>query len=167
MSAQTRHVAIGYAGVYYLEVPRPAGSGVEKIYYIRYRKQGKLVEEKVGGQYRDNMTPAKAAEVTASAGYTLNALWDFFVEEKKDNRSFRDERYRYNLHLAPVFGSRTVSDITVQEIERLRIDLEESGKAPATVKHVLSLLKRLFILVCVKAIWNHCRPAFSISPCRP
>jgi len=170
MAARTRHMVIGYAGIYYVEAPRPTGNGVEKIYYIRYRKQGKLIEEKVGGQYRDNMTPAKAAvlrgtriegkelpnkerrsaakaaaaQANAESGSTLSALWEFFVEEKKNNRSFRDERYRYNLYLAPLFGSRIISDITIQEIERLRADLEESGKAPATVKHVLSLLKRLF-----------------------
>ena len=37
----------------------------EKIYYIAYRKEGKLIEEKAGRQFSDNMTPAKASEIRA------------------------------------------------------------------------------------------------------
>ena len=56
MASRKRQSVVGYAGVYFIEVTRAAGYGMEKVYYIRYRKQGKLIEEKVGGQYRDNMT---------------------------------------------------------------------------------------------------------------
>jgi integrase len=95
---------------------------------------------------KERRLAAKSAEAKAKAesGYTLNALWPLFKEEKKNNRSFRDECYRYNMYLEPLFGSRTIPEITVEEVDRLRADLEESGKAPQTVKHVLGLLKRLF-----------------------
>ena len=63
MASRKRQSVVGYAGVYFVEALRAAGHGTEKIYYIRYRKQGKLIEEKVGGQYRDNMTAAKAASI--------------------------------------------------------------------------------------------------------
>ena len=36
-----------YPGVYYIKVKGISGR-MEKIYYIRYRKDGKLIEEKVG-----------------------------------------------------------------------------------------------------------------------
>jgi len=38
---------------------------MEKIFYIRYKKDGKLIEEKVGRQFRDHMTPAKASKIRA------------------------------------------------------------------------------------------------------
>ena len=62
MASRKRESVVGYAGVYFIEVPRAAGYGAEKVHYIRYRKQGKLIEEKVGGQYRDNMTAAIEAQ---------------------------------------------------------------------------------------------------------
>ena len=49
MASRKRQSVVGYAGVYFVEALRAAGHGTEKIYYIRYRKQGKLIEEKVGG----------------------------------------------------------------------------------------------------------------------
>ncbi len=167
MASRKRQPAIGYAGVHYVEVPRVGGYGLEKIYYIRYRRNGKAVEEKVGGQYRDNMTAAKAASMRGArmegrdasneekraeaksikaaeeARYPLNRIWDFFAEEKSSNRTIQDDRIRYNLHLAPDLGTKTIPELTVQDVDKLRAKLEKAGKSPQTVKHVLTLLKRL------------------------
>lgn len=167
MASRKRNQVVGYAGVFYVEMPRPAGNGLEKVYYIRYRRGGKLIEEKVGGQYRDNMTAAKAASIRGSrmegkeasntekrealrqakaeeeARYPLNRLWGLFETEKANNRSLGDDRIRYTLHIAPVLGSKTIPDLTVREVDKLRANLEKDGKSPQTVKHVLTLLKRL------------------------
>ena len=54
-----------YPGVIYLIGAAVGRTGTEKIYYIRYRRDGKLVEEKVGRQYQDGMTPGRAAGIRA------------------------------------------------------------------------------------------------------
>lgn len=36
----------------------------EKIFYIRYHREGKLIEEKAGRQYQDAMTPARSCTDT-------------------------------------------------------------------------------------------------------
>ena len=125
MASRKRQSVVGYAGVYFVEVPRSTGHGLEKVYYIRYRKQGKLIEEKVGGQYRDNMTAAKAssirglrmegkdasneekraavraAKMTEESRYSFNRLWNLFEEAKSSNRSIKDDRIRFNLLRRP------------------------------------------------------------------
>ena len=167
MASRKRQSVVGYAGVYFVEVPRPAGYGAERVYYIRYRKQGRLIEEKVGCQYRDNMTAAKAASirgvrmegkeasneekrvavraarVAEESRYSFNKLWSLFEEAKSANRTLKDDRIRYNLHIAPSLGIKTIPDLTVQDMDRLRAKLEKAGKSPQTVKHVLALVKRL------------------------
>lgn len=167
MASRKRQSVVGYAGVYFVEVPRAAGYGTEKVYYIRYRKQGKLIEEKVGGQYRDNMTAAKAASIrcvrmegkeatneekraTARAAkmaeeshYPLNKIWSLFEEAKSANRTAKDDRIRYNLHIATSLGTKSIPELTVHDIDKLRVKLEKAGKSPQTVKHVLTLVKRL------------------------
>ncbi|MFO7784785.1 MAG: hypothetical protein R6V25_09145, partial [Desulfatiglandales bacterium] len=52
-----------YPGVYWIEgEPQGSPSGKkEKIFYILYRKDGKLVEEKAGRQFQDKMTAARAS----------------------------------------------------------------------------------------------------------
>lgn len=167
MASRNRQVAIGYAGVYFVEIPRAGGYGLEKVYYIRYRRNGKLIEEKVGGQYRDNMTAAKAASIRGvrmegkdasnaekraavkvaraeeEARYSLNCIWSLFEEAKSSNRSISDDRIRFNLHVAPQLGAKSIPELTVHDVDKLRADLEKKGKSPQTVKHVLTLLKRL------------------------
>jgi PAS domain S-box-containing protein len=52
-------------GVYYvIKINRPTGRK-ERAYYIRYRKDGKLVEVKAGDQIKDSMTTEKAAKIRA------------------------------------------------------------------------------------------------------
>lgn len=49
-----------YPGVYYIEGVSADGKA-ERIYYIKYRRGGKVIEEPVGRQFRDDMTPARAS----------------------------------------------------------------------------------------------------------
>lgn len=167
MASRKRQTVVGYSGVYFVEVARAAGYGMEKVYYIRYRKQGKLIEEKVGGQYRDNMTAAKAASIRGvrmegkqasnaekrvavraakqeeESRYSFNKLWVLFEEAKSANRTVKDDRIRFNLHIAPALGTKSIPELTIHDIDKLRVKLEKAGKSPQTVKHVLTLIKRL------------------------
>ena len=52
-----------YQGIYYINGISVANRKQERIYYIVYRKDGKLVEEKAGRQFQDDMTPARAARL--------------------------------------------------------------------------------------------------------
>ena len=54
-----------YPGIFYREADRIGGKGKEKVYYVVFKKDGKVYEEKVGRQYADDMTPAKAAMIRA------------------------------------------------------------------------------------------------------
>jgi hypothetical protein len=54
-----------YPGVYYVKSKAVGRSGIERIYYIRYKRDGKTIEEKAGRQYQNDMTPARAAGVRA------------------------------------------------------------------------------------------------------
>ena len=49
MASRKRQTVVGYAGVFFVEAPRANGNGLEKVYFIRYRKNGKLIEEKSEG----------------------------------------------------------------------------------------------------------------------
>lgn len=60
MPRQERHKT-RYPGVYYIVGKAVGKDEPEKIYYIQYRKNGKLVEEKAGRQYQDDMSPARAS----------------------------------------------------------------------------------------------------------
>ncbi len=58
-----KRIKTSFPGVYYILSTFKKGGRQERIYYIRYRKNGKLFEEKVGRYYQDGVTPEKAAAV--------------------------------------------------------------------------------------------------------
>jgi integrase len=146
-------------------------SGVERVYYVVFKRDGKLVEAKVGRQYADAMTPAKAAAIRGDlmegrrktrketrieeAGrWTLNRLWAFFSEHKASLKSSRDDRYRYAKHIAPLMGQKDVSSLITLDVDRLRRNLSKQGLAPATVKQILVLLKRMVNLGIKKGLFS-------------
>jgi len=52
-----------YPGVYFIQGSAIGTGKPERIYYIIYRKDGRLIEEKAGRQFQDDMTAAKAAQM--------------------------------------------------------------------------------------------------------
>ena len=58
-------IKTAYPGIFYYNVISPATGKPERLYYIRYRRDGKEVEEPCGRQYQDDMTPARASRIRA------------------------------------------------------------------------------------------------------
>ncbi len=54
-----------YPGVFYRNARRMGKKGTERVYYIVFKKEGRVFEEKVGRQHTDAMTLAEAAEIRA------------------------------------------------------------------------------------------------------
>jgi len=153
-----------YPGVYYIEAD--GARGKEKIFYIYYRRNGKQIEEKAGGQYADDMTEARAAGIRADRlrgkelpntekrkvekasklaeeeRPTLSKIWKEYKAQRPDSIPIKYDGYRFDKYLRPMYGDKTPSELHQLDIDRLRIELLKI-KAPQTVKHVLGLLKRL------------------------
>jgi integrase len=151
-----------YPGVFFIDGKTPDGKP-EKIYYIRYKKDGKAIEEKAGRQYKNDMTPAKAAgirgeriqgkdlsnaekrakekaEKEAEKGrYTIDRLWSEYCLNRSPGKSLYTDQNRYEKYIKPEFGSKEPQQLVKLDVDRLRIKLLKN-KSPQTVKHVLNLL---------------------------
>lgn len=148
-----------YPGVFYREADRIGGAGIEQVFYIIFKKDGKNQEEKVGRQYADDMTAARAARIRgeriegkrssrkeirqgqARDVWTIKRLWEKFQEEK-NLKSIKMDASRYNLYLLPYVGSKEPKDLVPLDIDRLTRKALK-GKSPQTVKLTLSLLRRI------------------------
>jgi len=58
-----KRIKTSFPGVYYIISSYNKADRQERIYYIRYRKNGTLFEEKVGRHYADSMSAEKAAVI--------------------------------------------------------------------------------------------------------
>ncbi|MGD1152877.1 MAG: site-specific integrase [Syntrophales bacterium] len=151
-----------YPGVFYREAGRIGGKGKEKIYYIVFKKDGKVYEEKVGRQYSDNMTTARASRIradriegrrlsrkeirdrkkSAEQAWTLARLWSEYESQKTASKSIKTDRCRFDKYLDPALGTKQPHEIIKLDVDRLRMKLAKRLK-PQTVKHILALLKRI------------------------
>ena len=155
-----------YPGVYYIEGTAVSTGKPERIYYIRYRKDGKLIEEKAGRQFQDDMKPARAAHLrtmrvrgrqlsnrerreaaqaeaeAAVSKWTIDRLWEQYKSQKPVSKGLRTDEGRYQNYINPDFGEKEPKELIQLDVDRLRIRLLKKRK-PQTVKHVLALLKRV------------------------
>ncbi len=154
-----------YAGVLYVEGRRADGQ-IERIYYVRYRRDGKMIEEKAGRQFQDDMTPARAsgirtkriegeqenneekrekdrAEKEAEQNrWTIERLWEEYKLQHSDAKSLMKDRDRFNCYLKAPFGAMEPKDLIPLDVDRLRMKLSKDHRS-ATVKNILELLRRL------------------------
>ena len=152
-----------YPGVYFIKSNAVGSNKTEKIYYIVYRKNGNLIEEKAGRQYQDDMTPARAAgmrgeriagnqpsnkekreakkavEHAKAKKWTIDRLFNEYKKGRTSSDSLKIDEGRYENYLKPVFGDKEPRNILPLEVDRLRIKLLKK-RAPQTVKHILNLL---------------------------
>jgi integrase len=173
-----------YPGVFFIEGTSPATGKPETIFYIRYRKAGKMIEEKAGRQFQDDMTPSRANQIRAdrirgkeptrqearekkeaakkaeAARWTFDRLWQEYKERKPDLKGVVTDENRYQNHIKPLMGDREPKTITPFDVDRLRLTLLKTRK-PGTVKNVLELLRRLLNFATKKHLCPV--PAFTIE----
>lgn len=143
-----------YEGVY----TRITDKGV-KVLDITYQRDGKKVWEKVGPEPK--YSPKVARDLRAKR---LTQIWHgeempqdradvpnfgeigkkFLAWAKIHKKSWKADDIRYKLHLKPRFGSVKVDRIAPLDLEKLKKDLMDAGKTPATVRHVLRLFSTIF-----------------------
>lgn len=162
----SKRIKTDYPGVYYREVNRLGKKGTEKIYYVVYKKNGKVLEEKVGRQFVDDMTPAKAATIRGeliegkrqrrseiraqqeaekeleSSKWTINKLWTHYKDNRKPGKSLKTDEGRYTLYLKEPFGDMEPLEIIPLETDRLRLSLSKT-KSAKTVRDILGLLEQI------------------------
>lgn len=150
-----------YPGVYYVEGRAASRTGTERIYYIRYKRNGKTVEEKAGRQFQNDMTAARAAGIRAQRvegrqqsnqdrrkvaaekkqRWTIERLWDEYRAQLPGGGT-KSDRSRWKLHLEKKFGSKEPKQLVKLDTDRLRINLLKK-RSPQTTKHILALLRRI------------------------
>jgi integrase len=160
-----KRMKTNYPGVFFIEGTSLATGKPEKIFYIRYRKAGKMIEEKAGRQFQDDMTPARAAMLRAervqgkkpsrqeareqreaakkaeAERWTINRLWQEYAGHRQ-MKGFAQDRSRFDKYLKPMWGDKEPQEVMPLEVDRLRLRILKT-KAPQTAKLTLSLLRRI------------------------
>jgi len=153
-----------YVGIFYRIASRIGGKGEEKIFYAVYKKDGKTIETKIGRQYADQMTAAKASRIRAEMiegrretrkkirenaseskneiHWTLARLWDEYKLRNPDLKGMCTDQNRFQVHLQ-ILANKKITEITTENVDSIRLQLKKDGKKDGTIKNVLELLRRI------------------------
>jgi len=155
-----------YPGVYYIEAESSGLKKTERVYYVIYRKNGKLIEEKAGRQVRDDMTPSRAARIRAQRidgdqlsnkeqrevlriqkqaeknRWTFNRLWVEYKNRNPNLKALPNYESIFQKYVKPNFGDKEPSELTPFEVDRLRVILLKTKK-PSTVRNILERIRAL------------------------
>jgi len=137
--------------------------GRDKKYRVTVSYHGKRIARVV-----DNLTIARETEAAIKGDMvrgdydinrnnkkvpTLKQVWERYLPWAKEHKkSWIDDLRYYRKHLEPRFGNKKLDEISTLDIERVKLDLKRGtnrrGKpyAPATIKHQLVILRRLYNL---------------------
>jgi integrase len=161
-----RRIKTNYPGVFYREADRVGGPGVEKVFYVVFKQNGTVVEEKVGRQYVDDMTPARAARVRAERiegkrqsrkeireqeeaarraeqnRWTIARLWEQYKATNPEVKAISKDEDRFRRYLKDTVGMKEPGELVPLDVDRLRMNLQKTLK-PATVRNALELLRRV------------------------
>ena len=162
-----QRVKTKYPGVYYRSAKRISKKNeVEQVFYIVFKKNGKVIEEKVGRQYADDMTAAKASGIRAeriegkrlsrketrqqkeaekaanAARYSIERLWKLYQDSLPD-RDWDTDISRYNLHLEKEFAKKFPEEIVTLDVDAVSQRMRKAEKSPQTIKHAIGLLRRI------------------------
>ncbi|MBW1903538.1 MAG: hypothetical protein JRJ20_18215 [Deltaproteobacteria bacterium] len=135
---KSKRIKTPYSGVFYIHGTSKKTNGQERIYYIRYRKNGKLIEEKIGRQFQDAMNPKKAFMIRAE---TIEGKRSSFKEIRKQIKAEKDlkfkseniKSYTFNNELLAetwlLFLQSTTEGFSLYDSELNLITINEAGVA--------------------------------------
>ena len=100
---------------------------------------------------KDQITRGEFNLQKEKAAITLHEVWEKYLPWAKVNKkTWLNDQYHYNRHLEPVFGDKGLDTIAPFDIEKFMLEMKKSKSkrgtpyAPATVKHQVVLLTRLY-----------------------
>ena len=158
MPKQTRH-STAYSGVYFVEL-----ADDDQSFFIRYKQNGKSFEERAGrssqgwnAEKASFLRKERLSGVNPLGRYTWNSKgqmdgennWKFsgifeaYLRLRPDLKGRENDIYRFRNYLKEDFGDKAPSEVVPEDIERFRYKLQNQQLKPATVRHVLELLRRL------------------------
>ena len=168
MPRQIRH-STEFSGVYFVKL-----ANENQSFFIRYKRNGKSVEEKAGRSNegwdaeiacllraeRMSANDAQAGELQQDSASNAGQLWTFskifekYLRLRPDLKGRENDIYRFKNYLELDFADIAPEEVTHDDVERFRHNLQNKSLKPATVRHVLELLRRLANFAVKK---NYCR----------
>ena len=151
-------VSTEYSGVYFVKL-----ANQDQSFFIRYKRNGKSVEEKAGRSNQgwnaekayqlrtERLSETNAAgnemhsksDLHSQQDWTFSKIFSEYLRLRSKLKGRANDVYRFKNYLEKEFANITPSCVTQDDIRRFKHNLQNRELKPATIRHVLELLRRL------------------------
>ena len=178
-----------YAGVFYTESTiRKWRERPDRCYWVAFKdaRTGKLCWERCGWasegwtpeaaqrkRYelleKDRAGTYKPKKERKAEQMTLGALMEahYLPWARENKKRHAGDEHLYRNWLKPRFADKEISQIAPLDLERLKKEMRDAGKAEATVRHALCLMRQAFNKAVAWQLWkgeNPCKGVAFPSP---
>ena len=95
----------------------------------------------------------------------LSDVWEKYLKwAKRNKKSWYDDDNRWELHVKPYIGDKKMDEVTRNHVKKIIDRLETKGRAPATVKQVHSLIKRVYNWSIQNDLYHGINPVDRLKP---
>ncbi|XCN73508.1 MAG: site-specific integrase [Candidatus Electrothrix aestuarii] len=100
----------------------------------------------------------------------LHDVWKRFLPWAQEHKkSWKSDMYNYQKHLQPIFEKKQLDRISSFDVERLKMNMKQGKNmhnksyAPATIKHVIVLLSRLYTVAGQWGMYDGMNPCDKVA----
>ena len=149
-------------GVYKVRVKLPTGKWMSK------QVDSLTLAKKIESKFRTRVAEDDVLNIHRSP--TIDRIWLKYIKWAKDHKgSWRDDRQRWEKHVDPLVASSRMDRITPADIDKIlgtmRNARTDKGKpyAPATIKQVLVLIKRVYNWATKRGLYEGINPCTKVD----
>ncbi len=171
-----------YTGVCYKESKKQWRDKPDRIYWVRFKDDGKvryekcgrasegwtpesaqqkrykLLEEKRVGKYKPKLQRDKEAIVLSVLVEEHYLPWS-----QVSKKNPKDDPSRYNSWIKKELGDKKLNEISIKDIENLMSKMRNAGRAEATIRQVVALLRHIFNKAIEWNLWEGSNPCSSVK----
>ncbi|MBT5540448.1 MAG: tyrosine-type recombinase/integrase [Alphaproteobacteria bacterium] len=115
------------------------------IHNIRLGEGFQSIREKREREEDKRLSKAKDKETAKKEKLSLDSLAKDYLDWAKENKkSWEADETRYRLHIKPELGKRSLNQISIIQIERLKKKLKSKKKSPQTILHCMQLIRAMY-----------------------
>ena len=166
MYQQTKFPGVSY----YISGTRKYRGKPDRCYYIRYTKNSKRTREKIGwqsegfsAQYASQVRAERISGKHKNQQITVNEAVDKYLKTAKElKRSWKDDKHKLDIFKKD-YGNVSIDDITPEDIEKFIHNVKKRGIKPATVRHYLQVLRRMYNYLSEIDLYDQRNPASKVK----
>jgi len=141
-------------GIYEYYLNSDDNKKTEAYYYSYTGADGKSTKVKANSKDLNEVRVERASRIAQvkaekpmehkAVDQVLDVFVDDYIESREKKANAVKDRQKYFNHISPLMGHKLMSEVSINDVKKLRAKLQEKNLSDATIANILIVLKAMF-----------------------